>query len=120
MRVLKLTMCNTVLYYTQCNSPKSLSNILVGDYDYRIPLRLSNWFYKAQRSGKLPKDNGVFWRANSGLDNAYEGHSVTGGWYDAGDNVKFNFPMAWTAAVLGWGVYEFGAEVSGGTWLGVV
>ena len=36
-----------------------------------------------------------------------QGHDITGGWYDAGDNVKFNFPMAWTAAVMAWGVYEF-------------
>jgi len=33
----------------------------------------------------------------------------TGGWYDAGDNVKFNLPMAWSAAVLAWSVVEFTA-----------
>ena len=27
--------------------------------------------------------------------------------YDAGDNVKFNLPMAWSAAVLAWSVVEF-------------
>lgn len=32
---------------------------------------------------------------------------VIGGWYDAGDNVKFNLPMAWSAAVLAWSVVEF-------------
>eukprot|EP00775_Hariotina_reticulata_P001323 gene1323-1667_t len=32
-----------------------------------------------------------------------------GGWYDAGDNVKFNLPMAWSAAVLAWSVLEFTA-----------
>jgi hypothetical protein len=33
---------------------------------------------------------------------------LTGGWYDAGDHVKFNFPMAWSATTLIWGVLEFG------------
>jgi endoglucanase len=32
---------------------------------------------------------------------------VTGGWYDAGDNVKFNLPMAWSAGVLAWSIVEF-------------
>jgi endoglucanase len=32
---------------------------------------------------------------------------VTGGWYDAGDNVKFNLPMAWSAGVLAWSIAEF-------------
>jgi hypothetical protein len=35
------------------------------------------------------------------------GRDVTGGWYDAGDNVKFNLPMAWSAGVLAWSVVEF-------------
>lgn len=31
-----------------------------------------------------------------------------GGYYDAGDNVKFGFPMAFTATMLSWSVIEFG------------
>jgi len=50
----------------------------------------------------------VHWRGDSGLaDKTADGRDVTGGWYDAGDNVKFNLPMAWTSAVLAWSVYEF-------------
>ena len=33
---------------------------------------------------------------------------LTGGYYDAGDNVKFNFPMAFTTTLLAWSVIEFG------------
>ncbi|KHN32443.1 Endoglucanase 8 [Glycine soja] len=33
---------------------------------------------------------------------------MVGGYYDAGDNVKFNFPMAFTMSMLGWSVLEFG------------
>jgi len=33
---------------------------------------------------------------------------MVGGYYDAGDNVKFHFPMAFTTTVLAWSVVEFG------------
>ncbi|KAA8536045.1 hypothetical protein F0562_028523 [Nyssa sinensis] len=33
---------------------------------------------------------------------------LTGGYYDAGDNVKFGFPMAFTTTMLAWSVIEFG------------
>nr|GEV54705.1 hypothetical protein [Tanacetum cinerariifolium] len=37
---------------------------------------------------------------------------LTGGYYDAGDNVKFGFPMAFTTTMRAWSVVEFG-------WLGL-
>lgn len=33
---------------------------------------------------------------------------LSGGYYDAGDNVKFGFPMAFSTAILAWSVLEFG------------
>nr|CAD1821427.1 unnamed protein product [Ananas comosus var. bracteatus] len=39
------------------------------------------------------------------------GRRPGGGYYDAGDNVKFGFPMAFTATMLAWGVVEFGAQM---------
>lgn len=33
---------------------------------------------------------------------------MTGGYYDAGDNVKYNFPMAFSITMLSWSVIEFG------------
>jgi hypothetical protein len=47
---------------------------------------------------------------------APDGRDVTGGWYDAGDNVKFNLPMAWSAGVLAWSIAEF-KEVRYAEWL---
>ncbi|KAF8404021.1 hypothetical protein HHK36_008897 [Tetracentron sinense] len=32
---------------------------------------------------------------------------LTGGYYDAGDNVKFNFPMAYSTTMLSWGALEY-------------
>lgn len=33
---------------------------------------------------------------------------MVGGYYDAGDNLKFNFPMAFSTTMLAWSVLEFG------------
>ncbi|KNA13328.1 hypothetical protein SOVF_116040 [Spinacia oleracea] len=34
-----------------------------------------------------------------------------GGYYDAGDNLKFNLPMAFATTMLSWGVLEFGGRM---------
>jgi hypothetical protein len=36
---------------------------------------------------------------------------LTGGYYDAGDNVKFGFPMAFTITMLSWGVIEYKTQL---------
>ena len=78
-----------------------------GKYDYGEVLKLSILFYEAQRSGKLPRNNRVEWREDSALDDQGGGNDLTGGWYDAGDYVKFGFPMASSATVLAWGLVEY-------------
>jgi len=42
---------------------------------------------------------------------------LTGGYYDAGDNVKFNFPQAFTMTTFAWMGIEFekGFEMAGQT-----
>ncbi|GFY94427.1 glycosyl hydrolase 9B18 [Actinidia rufa] len=53
--------------------------------------------------------------ANSGLGDGWEvSADLTGGYYDAGDNVKFGFPMAFTATMLAWSVIEFGDSMPAG------
>ncbi|MDT9725565.1 glycoside hydrolase [Xylanibacillus composti] len=79
-----------------------------GGYNYAEVLQKSLFFYEAQQSGKLSEQNRVSWRGDSGLnDGADVGHDLTGGWYDAGDHVKFGLPMAATATILAWGLYEY-------------
>lgn len=35
-----------------------------------------------------------------------------GGYYDAGDNVKFQLPMAFTITMLSWSVIEYGEDIA--------
>lgn len=76
-------------------------------YNYGEALQKAIMFYEFQRSGDLPNDIRNNWRGDSGLtDGSDAGLDLTGGWYDAGDHVKFNLPMAYSAAMLAWSVYE--------------
>ncbi|XP_042224636.1 endoglucanase A-like [Homarus americanus] len=88
-------------------------------YDYAQALCESFLFYEAQRSGHLPEDQRVSpWRWDSALDDGSDvGHDLSGGYFDAGDHVKFGFPMAYTATVLAWGLIDFaeGYEAAGQT-----
>ena len=79
-----------------------------GDFNYGEALQKSLLFYELQRSGDLPEQVRCNWRGDSALnDGSDAGLDLTGGWYDAGDNVKFNLPMAYSAAMLAWSYYEF-------------
>ena len=73
------------------------------DYNYGEVLQKSLFFYEVQQSGDLPAENRVHWRGPSALEDGSDvSLDLTGGWYDAGDHVKFGFPMAYTATVLAW------------------
>ncbi len=77
-------------------------------FNYAEALQKALYFYDAQRSGPLPPDFRVTWRGDSGLqDGADVGVDLTGGYYDAGDGVKFGLPMASAMTLLAWGGIEF-------------
>ncbi|KAH9725657.1 Endoglucanase 9 [Citrus sinensis] len=83
-----------------------------GNPNYREALAKSLLFFQGQRSGRLPKDQQITWRSNSGLSDGLFAHvDLTGGYYDAGDNVKFNFPMAFTTTMLSWSTLEYGKKM---------
>merc|ERR1712117_669313 len=73
-----------------------------GKYDYCEVLDKSMLFYEAQRAGHLPADERVKWRGDSNL-----GDDPQGGYYDAGDFLKFGFPAAAMTTNLAWGAISF-------------
>ncbi|MBQ9946992.1 MAG: glycoside hydrolase family 9 protein [Oscillospiraceae bacterium] len=79
-----------------------------GSFNYGEALQKAILFYELQRSGDIDEANArTNWRGDSGMkDGSDVGLDLTGGLYDAGDNVKFNLPMAYTSAMLAWSVYE--------------
>ena len=65
-------------------------------------------------AGRLPKNNGVPWRGNSGLQDGSELSDVkgglVGGYYDGGNNIKFHYPMAFSMTLLSWSAVEYGPK----------
>ncbi|KAJ8529691.1 hypothetical protein K7X08_036526 [Anisodus acutangulus] len=83
--------------------------------NYTLALRKALMFFNAQKSGKLPKHNNVSWRGNSCLQDGKSDDStmfknLVGGYYDAGDAIKFNFPQSFALTMLSWSVIEYSAK----------
>jgi chitodextrinase len=77
-------------------------------FNYGEALQKSLYFYEAQRAGRMPPGNRVQWRGDATLtDGADVGVDLSGGWFDAGDHVKFGLPMAYSATVLAWSAVEY-------------
>ncbi|CDP16869.1 unnamed protein product [Coffea canephora] len=84
----------------------------VSCFDYGDALDKTLLFLEAQRSGKLPPNQRVKWRGDSGLKDGFlQGVNLVGGYYDAGDHVKFGLPMAFTMTMLSWGAIEYRNEI---------
>uniref|UniRef100_A0A1D1YQI1 Endoglucanase n=1 Tax=Anthurium amnicola TaxID=1678845 RepID=A0A1D1YQI1_9ARAE len=82
--------------------------------NYRDALTKSILFFEGQRSGRLPPNQRLRWRRDSGLSDGSALHvDLVGGYYDAGDNVKFGLPMAFTTTLLAWSIIEFGDLMQG-------
>ncbi|KAF8077097.1 hypothetical protein N665_1062s0017 [Sinapis alba] len=87
--------------------------------DYGDALNKSILFFEGQRSGKLPVNQRVTWRADSALsDGTPDNVNLIGGYYDAGDNVKFVWPMSFTTTLLSWAAIEYQNEISSVNQLG--
>ncbi|MFS7955059.1 putative cellulase [Helianthus anomalus] len=78
---------------------------------YSDALRISTQFFDVQKSGKL-ENNRIKWRGDSGLEDGKDDNlDLSKGLYDAGDHMKFGFPMAFTATVLAWSILEYGQHM---------
>lgn len=57
-------------------------------------------------------DNKISWRGDSALkDGSQAKLDLTKGMYDAGDHMKFGFPLAFTGTVLSWAILEYGGHM---------
>lgn len=67
-------------------------------------------------AGKLPRPYNVSWRGSSCLNDGKTDKSgavvkdLVGGYYDAGDTIKFHFPKAFAMTMLSWSVIEYSAK----------
>jgi len=107
---------SSVLLGLLCGLASGAQQCTKAAYNYDEVLHDSFLFYEAQRSGRLPSDNRVDWRGDSALnDGSDAGLDLSGGYYDAGDFVKFGFPMACSVTNLAWGgiAYKEAYEASG-------
>ncbi|XP_023636775.1 endoglucanase 19 isoform X2 [Capsella rubella] len=96
-----------------------LVQLAVSGHDYKQALSKSILFFEAQRSGHLPPNQRVSWRSHSGLyDGKSSGVDLVGGYYDAGDNVKFGLPMAFTVTTMCWSIIEYGGQLQSNGELG--
>ncbi|KAF8010419.1 hypothetical protein BT93_J1140 [Corymbia citriodora subsp. variegata] len=88
------------------------THVVQGNPNYKDALAKSLLFFQGQRSGRLPTNQLLSWRSTSGLSDGALAHvNLAGGYYDAGDNVKFNFPMAYTTTMLSWSTLEYGKRM---------
>ena len=89
-------------------TPSPAEELEVFQYDLNEVLHKSILFYEAQRAGKLPESNRVPWRGDSVLTDGCDiGVDLSGGWFDAGDHVKYTFPAAFTTTMLVWSILDY-------------
>ncbi|KAJ7966855.1 Endoglucanase [Quillaja saponaria] len=78
---------------------------------YADSLKVAMQFFDVQKSGKLV-NNKISWRGDSALKDGSQARlDLSKGMYDAGDHMKFGFPMAFTATVLSWAILEYGDQM---------
>nr|VDD04783.1 unnamed protein product [Brassica oleracea] len=99
---------------TICILLLSMSSMTLGAVSrhYGEALTKTLLYFEAQRSGKLPSNQRVNWRGDSALRDGSDAHvDLTGGYYDAGDNMKFGFPLAFTTTMLAWSSVEMTSQL---------
>lgn len=106
MRLTKKALSATLAVAMTATSLTAAAPIAVdaaANYNYGDALSRSLLFYELQESGKMEDDIRTNWKGDSCMNDGKDnGVDLTGGWYDAGDNLKLNLPMAYTGAMLAW------------------
>ena len=88
--------------------PQGESTKQQGQFAYGEALQKNFLFYEANRSGDLGPYHRLEWRDDSTTeDGSTVGQDLEGGYFDAGDHVKFGQPMAASVNMLAWGGVEY-------------
>lgn len=88
----------------------AISSSAAGSFDYATVFKYSILFYDANKCGKDVAVDNYFseWRGACHIEDGKDvGVDLTGGFHDAGDHVKFGLPQGYSAAILGWSLYEY-------------
>ena len=81
-----------------------------GKFAYGEAIQKNFLFLEANRSGDLGPDNRISWRSDSTLEDGSDvGRDLEGGYFDAGDHIKFVQPMTWSMTMLSWGGIDYEA-----------
>ncbi|KAG1150040.1 hypothetical protein G6F38_002333 [Rhizopus arrhizus] len=100
-----------LLFIVFCSASVTINNITTVQTPNQEYVRLLNHsilFYEVQRSGKLPNNNRIPWRHDSAMTDGSDVQlDLTGGYYDAGDYLKFTFPLSYTVFMLSWGGIDY-------------
>ncbi|MEL7520508.1 MAG: glycoside hydrolase family 9 protein, partial [Cyanobacteria bacterium J06553_1] len=79
-----------------------------GQFAYGEAVQKNFLFFEANRSGALPADNRLEWRSDSTTNDGSDvGRDLNGGYFDAGDHIKFIQPMAFSSTMLAWGGADY-------------
>lgn len=108
MKTKKITAAMSALAVsaTMLSSLPAVYSASAVDVNYGEALQKSMFFYEVQQCGELPDWNMVTWRGDSMVNDV-----VPGGWFDAGDHLKFALTNAYSATLLAWGLIEYGDAV---------
>ena len=79
-----------------------------GQFAYGEAVQKNFLFFEANRSGPLPADNRIEWRSDATTNDGSDvGRDLNGGYFDAGDHIKFIQPMAFSSTMLAWGGADY-------------
>ncbi|XP_059280111.1 endoglucanase 10-like [Lycium ferocissimum] len=79
-------------------------------HNITLALNKALLFFDAQKSGPFVENSLIRFRGNSGMNDGHgsEKHpNLVGGFYDAGNNIKFSFTTAYAVTLLSWTVIEY-------------